>query len=224
MKRFALVATVLALCVALCGCAGIRSTQQGQDSSSESSAQSTAQSSSSSSSSSSSASSGSSTAKKVDYTTGIHHALVTIKGYDTPIEFEIYSDSAPQTSLKFSQLVKSGYYNGKTLFWVLDGIYMKLGSKKQDDSNLITGEYADSDYTNSNSLKKGVIALARAEDGEQSDASTIIIFLSDYEVIEDIMARTQSSSDDSRHISTESNGKISKSSQCPVIKSIKMED
>lgn len=155
--------------------------------------------------------------------------------------FEIYSDSAPQTSLKFSQLVKSGYYNGKTLYWVLDGIYMKLGAKKQDNKNLITGEYQDSDYTNSNSLKKGVIALARAEDGQQSDASTIIIFLSDcsyldgkyagfgritdgYEVLEDIMKRTQSSSSDSDHISVESNGKISKNSECPVIKSIKMKD
>jgi peptidyl-prolyl cis-trans isomerase B (cyclophilin B) len=253
VKRSVLAALVAVLALA-CACAlvacsngGTTQPSSGATASASSSSASASESSSPASASSSSASVSSSSSKdskakkKVDYSTGIHHARIKFKGYSTPIVLEIYSDSAPVSSSKFAELVKKGYYNGKTLYWCLNGIYLKFGNPKQDDNNLITGEYADSDYNNSNSLKKGVIALARAEDGEQSDASSVIVFLNDmsyldgkyagfgritdgYEVIEDIVSRTQSSPDDSNHISTNDKGKITKKSERPVIKSIKMVD
>lgn len=238
MKRLANIPVLLlALCMscllvslmALCGCSG--------------------------SASSASSSSGSSTAQKSDsdnrlestvvekflYDEGIHHAELIFEGYESaPIEIEVYSHSAPVTAEKFCRLVDSGFYNGKPVYWILNEMYLRIGSTQQDNNYLITGEYEDSDVKNSNSLKRGVIAMNRAVDGQQSDASSLIIFMSDlsfldnkyagfakitknYEVIEEIAKRT-TASDPELKIVVDDNGKIIDEAKYPHVMSITMID
>lgn len=222
MRRFIAVASALVLCLALFGCGG------GGSSAPASGAESSA-----------SAGDAQQAEKPIDYSTGIHHAEIRIKGYNTPIELEIYSDSAPRSSEKFCQLVKKGYYDGKTVNWILNGLYVRMGSPKQDDKNLVTGEYEESDTENSNSLRTGWVALSRAEDGQQSDASSLIFFLSDasyldgkyaafakvtdgLDVLNSIAARTADATPDDQRIQVKKSGEISKASQRPKIQSIKM--
>lgn len=176
--------------------------------------------------------------EEIDYSEGIHHAELVIEDYeDFPIQIEIYSHSAPVTAEKFARMVDSGYFDGKPVFWALKDMYVRLGNVEQDDDYLITGEYDESDFKNSNSLKKGVIAVSRAADGQQSDASSLIVFMSDlsfldgkyagfakitenYEVIDWIAGRTQAGGD----LVIDESGRILNTERYPVIKSITMID
>lgn len=176
-----------------------------------------------------------------NYFSGIHHAELIFEGYeDQPLELEIYSHSASETAHKFCTLVDKGYYNGKPVFSILNEMFVRVGNPTQDNSMLITGEYEESDVTNSNSLKRGVIALNRAEDGQQSDASSLIICMSDlsyldrkyagfakitknYEVIEKIADRV-SSNDAATKIDIDDSGKVQDESKTVHIKSITMVD
>lgn len=229
MKRHTVLACALALCCALCGCSGA----PGQSDSSESSADASVAESAEQSQNQSEESAA------IDYSTGIHHAELRIEGYNTPIELEIYSDSAPRTSEKFCELAKEGYYDGKTINWILDGLYVRMGSVKQDDDTLVKGEFEESDTDNSNSLRTGWVALARAEDGQQSDASSLIFFLSDasyldgkyagfakvtdgLDVLRSVAARTAEETPADQRIEVSSSGKISKKAQRPKIESMKM--
>ena len=175
------------------------------------------------------------------YSSGIHHAELVFQGYeDRPLEIEIYAHSAPQTAKRFCTLVDTGYYNGRPVFWILNEMYMRVGNPVQEDKNLITGEYEESDVQNSNSLKRGVMALNRAEDGQQSDASSFFICMSDlsyldrkyaafakitknYEVVEEISERV-TSSDPQTRIDIEQTGQVIDESKAPHIVSIEMID
>ena len=177
---------------------------------------------------------------KLDYSTGIHHAEIVFEGYEsTPLKVEIYSHSASQTAKKFCTLVDKGFYNGKPVFWILNELYMRIGNTEQDNDYLITGEYEESDVTNSNSLKRGVIALNRAEDGQQSDASSFFICMSDlsyldgkyaafakitenYEVIKEIANRT--STDENADVPIDSTGRVADEAKYPILKTITMID
>ena len=116
-------------------------------------------------------------------------------------------------------------------------MYVRMGSVEQNNDCLITGEYEESDFRNSNSLKKGVIAVSRAADGQQSDASSLIVFMSDlsfldskyagfakitenYEVIDWIAGRTMPGGD----LTIDENGRITNTEKYPIIKSITMID
>lgn len=182
MKRIAVVILTFALCLSLSGCSGTSSEQDGsspEDAMEGSSEQEQAE-------------DGDDEEEAIDeadeepdYSEGTHHAVIELEGCEDEIELEIYADQAPVTSEAFCTLVDEGYYDGKALNWVLDDMYVKMGSANQDDDALVTGEFEESGYdttiniTNSLSLKKGVVALSRAEDGQQSDASSFIVFLSD---------------------------------------------
>ena len=158
--------------------------------------------------------------EEIDYASGIHHAELVFEGYESsPLSIEVYSHSAPVTAERFCRLVDSGFY---------------------DDDYLITGEYEESDIRNTNSLKRGVIAMNRAADGQQSDASSLIIFMNDlsfldgkyagfakivenYEVIEEIAKRTMEA-DEQLRIIVDENGRIIDEAQYPRIRSLTMID
>lgn len=179
--------------------------------------------------------------EEIDYSSGIHHAELIFEGYESsPLSIEVYSHSAPVTAEKFCRLVDSGFYNGKPVYWILNEMYLRAGSTQQDNNYLITGEYEESEIKNSNSLKRGVIAMNRAADGQQSDASSIIIFMSDlsfldgkyagfakivenYEVIEEIAKRT-TAADENFRIIVDDNGRIIDEAKYPRIASIAMID
>ena len=144
------------------------------------------------------------------------------------------------TAERFCRLVDSGFYDGKPVFWILNEMYLRVGNTQQDDDYLITGEYKESDIRNTNSLKRGVIAMNRAADGQQSDASSLIIFMNDlsfldgkyagfakivenYEVIEEIAKRTMEA-DEQLRIIVDENGRIIDEAQYPRIRSLTMID
>lgn len=179
--------------------------------------------------------------EEIDYSDGIHHAELIFEGYESsPLSIEVYSHSAPVTAEKFCRLVDSGFYNGKPVYWILNDMYLRIGTTQQDNDYLITGEYDESEIKNSNSLKRGVIAMNRAADGQQSDASSLIVFMSDlsfldgkyagfakivenYEVIQEIAKRT-TEGDDQLRIIVDENGRIIDEAQYPHIKTISMID
>lgn len=219
MKRLlailAVAVSVCALCVALVGC----SSQQEQSSQQESSTAQAQQGSGDQKGSDDQAD------KKIDYTTGIHRLKVVLSGFeDRPLTIEVYSDSAKKSVRKIASLIDSGYYLNKPIFEIMKDMYVKIGNPTQDNSNLITGEYEESGVNNSNSLRRGTIALSRAEDGQQSDASSFIICLSDLsyldgkyagfgkvtdgmDVIDEIVEHLDAA-DDNWHIMTDDQGRV----------------
>lgn len=220
MKRLlailAVAVSVCALCVALVGC----SSQQEQSSQQESSTAQAQQGSGDQKGSDDQAGK-----KKIDYTTGIHRLKVVLSGFeDRPLTIEVYSDSAKKSVRKIASLIDSGYYLNKPIFEIMKDMYVKIGNSTQDNSNLITGEYEESGVNNSNSLRRGTIALSRAEDGQQSDASSFIICLSDLsyldgkyagfgkvtdgmDVIDEIVEHLDAA-DDNWHIMTDDQGRV----------------
>lgn len=219
MKRLlailAVAVSVCALCVALVGC----SSQQEQSSQQESSTAQAQQG------SGNQKGSDDQAGKKIDYTTGIHRLKVVLSGFeDRPLTIEVYSDSAKKSVRKIASLIDSGYYLNKPIFEIMKDMYVKIGNPTQDNSNLITGEYEESGVNNSNSLRRGTIALSRAEDGQQSDASSFIICLSDLsyldgkyagfgkvtdgmDVIDEIVEHLDAA-DDNWHIMTDDQGRV----------------
>lgn len=179
--------------------------------------------------------------EEIDYSEGIHHAELVFEGYESsPLSIEVYSHSAPITAEKFCRLVDSGFYNGKPVFWILNEMYLRVGNTQQDNDYLITGEYDESEIKNTNSLKRGVIAMNRAADGQQSDSSSLIIFMNDlsfldgkyagfakivenYEVVQEIAKHTIEGDEQTRIIVDE-NGRIIDEAQYPHIKTITMID
>ena len=234
MKRVIAIAVVLVLGLMLFGCTGQSASDKQSGSSEQSSTTQTVDK------NGSIKEAGEIVKKELNFSKGTHHVEMLIKGYRAPIEIEIYSNSAPRTAAKFCELVKSKYYNGKPMFWILDDMFVKIGNTEQDNNYLITGEYKESGFKNSNSLKKGIIALSRAEDGQQSDASSFIIFLSDVSYLDgkyaafgkvtkgmDLivhLAELTQAPEESQKIYTDENGRITDEKQCPVIRSITIID
>jgi len=176
-----------------------------------------------------------------DYTRGTHHATLKIEDYGT-VKIEVRSDFAPVTAEEFCLLVDKKYYDGKELYWFLTDIYAQLGteSKKAKDIYKVRGEYWEAGFDNNLSLKRGTIAMSRSEDGRSSDASSLILFLSDcsyldgkyaafarvtdgMEVFDEVSAKVNSESKKNR-IEVSKNGQIVESDERPVIKSLRMVD
>lgn len=180
-------------------------------------------------------------AAEPDYTRGTHHATLKIEDYGT-VKIEVRSDFAPVTAEEFCLLVDKKYYDGKELYWFLTDIYAQLGTeaKKAKDIYKVRGEYWEAGFDNNLSLKRGTIAMSRSEDGRSSDASSLILFLSDcsyldgkyaafarvtdgMEVFDEISAKVNSESKKNR-IEVSKNGQIVESDKRPVIKSLRMVD
>lgn len=175
------------------------------------------------------------------YASGIHHATLTIEGYDS-MELEIYSNTAPKTSALFCYLVRHKYYNGLQITALMPDLYAKLGdySGKTKNKYVVDGEFDEAGVDNSIGLKRGVIAMGRQEEDEnltgpsvlKSDASNLYIFLSDTSYLDGKYAgfakisRGVSTLDSivASIGSTDGDGTISIEEECPVIKNIKLTD
>lgn len=144
MKRFIAFASAFALLLALTGCTSAKTDGTSSDEQQSSSQEQVQQ--------------------ETDYSKGTHHAVMRLKGYQDPVKIEIYSDSAPETAAAFCKLAEEKYYDGKTLFWVLDNMYIRGGNSKAGTEKLVKGEFSEAGFNNSVSLKEGTIALARAQE------------------------------------------------------------
>ena len=117
------------------------------------------------------------------YASGIHHAVITVKGYD-PITVELNADAAPATVANFCALANDGYYNGLTFYRFVDGFCMQGGTKGNSasghDGSLtpIVGEFSANGHDNelANDFGKGTVAMARTGDPD-SATSTFFITL-----------------------------------------------
>ena len=125
------------------------------------------------------------TSKNDPYATGVHHATLTVEGYD-PIQITLDADKAPITVSNFCKLANDGYYNGLTFYRFQDGFCMQGGTKGNtasgNDSSLskIKGEFASNGVANSlaDNFGYGTVAMARTSDTD-SATSTFFITLCD---------------------------------------------
>lgn len=115
------------------------------------------------------------------YEHGEHHVRLTFKDFEGVVELTIYSDAAPKTASMFCHLVRDGYYNNLSFNTIMKDLYMGFGdrSAKSKGEHLVVGEYEEAGVKNYLSLKRGIVAMSRTEDGKSSDASSILIIMSD---------------------------------------------
>ena len=247
MKRLAALVAAAALCVSLAGCAGGSSQQGGQEQTQpQQQEQPSAQ-----------ESPEEPVAGLVDpetgsigpvilfdpYASGIHHASITVSGYQ-PMEMEIYSSTAPETSALFCKLVRKGFYNGQHISSLMPGLYAGISATSKKDDHEVVAEFEEAGFTDNRiGLKRGVIAMGRVSDegdtqGPQiikSDASKLYIFLTNasdldgtyagFAKITQGMATLDKICEDVQKVSPlKEDGSIARKKSAPVIKSVELED
>ena len=117
------------------------------------------------------------------YATGVHHATLTVEGYD-PIAIELDADAAPITVANFCKLANEGFYDGLTFYRFVDGFCMQGGSSNNsaavvdDGIEPIKGEFAQNGVENplADKFVKGTVAMARSSD-PNSATSTFFVTL-----------------------------------------------
>ena len=177
----------------------------------------------------------------VDYASGTHHAKMKVKGYGT-VQIEVESEYAPVTADEFCRLVDKKYYDGRSVYWFLTDIYSLFGSGAKKDKGVycIRGEYEEAGFDNKLPLKRGTLAMSRTQDGRSSDASSLILFLSDCSYLNgkyaafarithgmnvfDEISQRVAATDEKDAIRVTKKGKIADEDDCPVIKTIRMVD
>lgn len=184
---FAVSVMALIACCALvlAGCSG--GTQASSDSASSETGSSAADASTSASAaaeaSASAAASAGANAAGSEYGSGIHHARLTVEGYD-PIDIELDADAAPLTVANFCELANEGYYDGLTFYRIDEGFCLQGGTKgnsaqgRDSSSKPIPGEFSANGYDNplADDFKKGTVAMARSSNPD-SATSTFFVTL-----------------------------------------------
>lgn len=177
------------------------------------------------------------------YESGIHHATLTIKGYD-PMELEIYSSTAPKTAGLFCKLVRSGYYDGVRISTLMPGLYAGITAGSKSSEHVVTAEFEEAGYSSNHiGLKRGIIAMSRASSDDKtqgpqiikSDASELYVFLTNASYLDGTyagfakitqgMATFDKICEDIQKVSPlGEDGSIERTKSAPLIKSIELED
>ncbi len=118
------------------------------------------------------------------YGKGIHHAVMTIEGYD-PVTIELNADYAPVTVANFAKLANEGFYDGLTFYRFVEGFCMQGGSSNNsavaanDGLEPIIGEFAGNGVSNplAEDFKEGTVAMARNGQNPNSATSTFFVTL-----------------------------------------------
>ncbi|MBQ9057819.1 MAG: peptidylprolyl isomerase [Atopobiaceae bacterium] len=181
LARLALLALVVCVfAVLLSACA--TNTQNGATNSTaaESSA-STASQSSASASTESSTSSGSTAienASSIDYSKGIHHAVIEVQDMGT-IEVELNATIAPLSVSNFARLAEAHFYDGLTFHRIITG-FMVQGGAPNENSDLsqlefVKGEFSANGVLNTIKHERGTISMARASDYDSGNSQFFIM-------------------------------------------------
>lgn len=127
--------------------------------------------------------------KKLTRTVQNPVATIEVENFGT-IKVELYPDIAPNTVANFITLANRGYYDGKTFHRTVPDFMIQGGSKDGDgkgaptisdikdggsttETYAIKGEFIANDYSkNTLKMKKGVIAMARADYSSVSSSLT----------------------------------------------------
>ena len=164
---------------------------------------------------------------------GTHHAEIVVEEYGT-ITIEINADIAPITASNFLNLAKKGFYDGNSVYRVIDGFAIYGGDPNGNGTgtsgSTIEGEFTANGVANSLTNTRGAIGMARGTHYNsascqfyilQSDATYLdgdfAVFgyvISGLNVVDQICAGTPT---------TGSDGYVAAANQ-PVIKEIKVVD
>lgn len=168
-----------------------------------------------------------------DYSSGTHHAEITIKNYGT-LKLELDADTAPITVANFAKLAEEGFYDGLTFHRIISGFMIQGGDPDGNGTGgsdeTIKGEFSSNGVENNISHKRGVISMARSTDPDSASSQFFIMHQdNDYldgeyaafgkvtegmEIVDKICEDTPV---------TDANGTVEAKDQ-PVIESIKMID
>lgn len=109
------------------------------------------------------------------YSTGKHHAVITIKGYGK-IELELDADIAPITVSNFAKLVDDGFYESLTFHRIINGFMMQGGAPKGNKTaETIKGEFSENGIDNSISHVRGTISMARTKINDSASSQFFIV-------------------------------------------------
>ena len=89
-----------------------------------------------------------------------YHATLNIEGHDA-IHIELYGEDAPKTVKHFIELAEAGYFDGKYLHTLTDGLL--YGGSELADGGVkgIEGEFANNGIENKIPMTKGTVCLSR---------------------------------------------------------------
>lgn len=107
-------------------------------------------------------------------------AVVTMESGET-FKIELMPEYAPETVANFTELVKSGFYNGLTFHRVIDGFMAQGGDPNGTGTGgsdkKIHGEFAANGFTkNTLSHTRGVISMARSTDYNSASSQFFICY------------------------------------------------
>ena len=98
----------------------------------------------------------------------ITYVEMKVKDYGT-IVLKLDREAAPETVDNFVDLVENGFYDGLTFHRVMDNFMIQGGCPNGDgrgnSGKYIKGEFSANGYDNPISHKRGVISMARSDDG-----------------------------------------------------------
>ena len=105
---------------------------------------------------------------------------VIIKTSFGNIKFNLLSDIAPETVRNFSQLVKSGFYNGTLFHRIIPGFMIQGGDPNTKDPDKSTWGQGGPGYNlkaefNSRSHLRGIISMARSNDPDSAGSQFFIV-------------------------------------------------
>ena len=96
------------------------------------------------------------------------------------IKFSLVSDIAPETVRNFSQLAKSGFYNGTLFHRIIPGFMIQGGDPNTKNPDKSTWGQGGPGYNlkaefNSRSHLRGIVSMARASDPDSAGSQFFII-------------------------------------------------
>ncbi len=91
------------------------------------------------------------------------------------VTIELDDENAPITVRSFRKLVKSGFYDGLTIFRAQEGFVIQGGKDESVDVATIVGEFIANGYDNNLSHNRGVISMARTSDYDSATSQFFIV-------------------------------------------------
>jgi len=96
------------------------------------------------------------------------------------IKFNLVSDIAPETVRNFSQLAKSGFYNGTLFHRIIPGFMIQGGDPNTKNPDKSTWGQGGPGYNikaefNTRSHLRGIISMARASDPDSAGSQFFIV-------------------------------------------------
>lgn len=103
-----------------------------------------------------------------------HHASIAVENYGT-LHVELYGEDAPETVEHFIELAEDGYFDGKSLHTLLDGLLYGGSTEADGGKNGIKGEFSANGYNNKVPFNKGTVAMSRGESNDSAYGQFFIL-------------------------------------------------